>query len=69
MKMRRGRNGLTKAEFFQREIDEEVRRRIEVALTKAAEKKAKDEKENKWRERTRNVKIKTNYNDREHCKR
>lgn len=45
MKMRRGRNGLTKAEFSQREIDEEVRRRIEVALAKAAEKKVKDEKE------------------------
>lgn len=45
MKMKRGRNGLTKAEFLQREVDEEVANRVEEALAKMAEKKAKAEEE------------------------
>lgn len=48
MKVRRGRKGLTKAEFLQREVDEEWAKRLEEALSnvkKKEQKKLKEEEE------------------------
>lgn len=39
MKMRQSRNGLTRAEFRQRDIDEEVVKRVDEILAKVAKKK------------------------------
>jgi len=39
MKIRRGRNGLTKAEFLQREAKEEVAKRVDELLEKIVEKR------------------------------
>jgi len=48
MKIRRGRNGLTKAEFLQQDAKEEVAKRVDEILEKIAEKrkavKSKEEK-------------------------
>jgi len=47
MKIRRGRNGLTKAEFLQRDAKEEVAKRVDEILAKAEKKKEVKSKEEK----------------------
>ena len=43
MKIRRGRNGLTKAEFLQRDAKEEVAKRVDEILANVAKKKKPEE--------------------------
>ena len=45
MKRRRGKNGLTKVEFLQRDIDEEVSKRVDEILDKIVKRKAGAEEE------------------------
>lgn len=44
-KIRRGRNGLTKAEFLRREIEEETKLRLDAILDSIAKKKERVEEE------------------------